>query len=957
MFRKTTSLRIAFFVLVMVVFALNCTISTEKTYAACHPHPTKSKIEVKYNEAGDAVEKITVHFAYYDDAHSEPVGTTFNNTYNIIFTSNSSSPGHDTGAFHPSEGWNYFDKSAIFSNSGKTVTAKITQHDRVQGWPKSSYGLIEGDFVINDSSVLSNLNVNTTYYALLMCTDNRTYMWYTGAYATVNLSKYRHSVTFDYNGHGDNFVLPTKNGSNVTETAVKTNPDYEDSTFDATIKGKIDNWSTVVTNPTASGYDFKGWYTDSSCTSAATFNEKITGPTTYYAKWEHTHSFSTTSNGTNEIGFYCTSPASGEECSYQGVGKSVWVKLNAEDVQYSGNAYSCTVSDDASSVLGCATSSFEDVVFYCLNNGSLGNKTGASEGASAEGKAPKNAGHYRAKLDIYKGTIYANTIYKDFEIEKADSSVETVPTAKSLVYSGEFQQLINAGEASGGALQYSLDNNSYSEDIPTGKEAGAYTVYYKVVGDRNHNDTTPSSIQATIGKKERDEIIASVSAYTYNQKESLPIPELTPIPTDSPTVTYYYNTSESNTGGIRWSELTAKTLKKGTYYVYAVIDATDVYKEYSTEPSSFSVNPCPINNANEVIINAKVEKDESISEIVKVDGDILTETNDYTKEYEKNDKDGLIDYIIIYTFTGDYSGTVTKKISKSKPQKEDGDKDGDVISTVVDKQKAADYAPIVKAIPESNVKSVIEKNLKDKKDDPDVILQLEGTSYSSADKIVEELEDSNRNMIIESNLLLEIEKREESTVSTDDAKKIKEKVNTINPNSKIGYLDISMYITYTLSEENNKIIEMSREQVTDTQDLGDGKGFESTITIDVPRSMQESKPSNVERTYYVVRIHNGECDELAHTTGTRIVFKTSKFSTYGIFYKDREIPSELPSEEPSGSGSSSNTYGTTAIDQPKLVMASGFYSPKTGDSYEVYVWVGLLFVGIIMAILGKKNIV
>ena len=51
-------------------------------------------------------------------------------------------------------------------------------------------------------------------------------------------------------------------------------------------------------------------------------------------------------------------------------------------------------------------------------------------------------------------------------------------------------------------MQYSLtENGTYSQDIPTGTDAGAYTVWYRVIGDANHNDTAPASVAVRIGKK------------------------------------------------------------------------------------------------------------------------------------------------------------------------------------------------------------------------------------------------------------------------------------------------------------------------------------------------------------------------------------------------------------------------------------------------------------------------
>ena len=51
-------------------------------------------------------------------------------------------------------------------------------------------------------------------------------------------------------------------------------------------------------------------------------------------------------------------------------------------------------------------------------------------------------------------------------------------------------------------MQYSLtENGTYSLGIPTGTDAGTYTVWYRVIGDANHNDTAPASVEVSIGKK------------------------------------------------------------------------------------------------------------------------------------------------------------------------------------------------------------------------------------------------------------------------------------------------------------------------------------------------------------------------------------------------------------------------------------------------------------------------
>lgn len=86
-------------------------------------------------------------------------------------------------------------------------------------------------------------------------------------------------------------------------------------------------------------------------------------------------------------------------------------------------------------------------------------------------------------------------------VEKADIRSITPPTAQeNLTYTGQEQALITAGSvADYGTMQYSLtENGTYSHDIPTGTDAGTYTVWYRVIGDANHNDTVPASVAVSI---------------------------------------------------------------------------------------------------------------------------------------------------------------------------------------------------------------------------------------------------------------------------------------------------------------------------------------------------------------------------------------------------------------------------------------------------------------------------
>lgn len=127
---------------------------------------------------------------------------------------------------------------------------------------------------------------------------------------------------------------------------------------------------------------------------------------------------------------------------------------------------------------------------------------------------PVTAGTYTVFIDVAESDNYnavTDLVVGEFTIEKANSVISAAPTPiADLVYGGTALNLINAGTATGGEMRYSLDGTNYSSAIPTGTDAKTYTVWYKVDGDENHNDTTPASIEVTIAKGTPD--IGTVSA-------------------------------------------------------------------------------------------------------------------------------------------------------------------------------------------------------------------------------------------------------------------------------------------------------------------------------------------------------------------------------------------------------------------------------------------------------------
>lgn len=137
--------------------------------------------------------------------------------------------------------------------------------------------------------------------------------------------------------------------------------------------------------------------------------------------------------------------------------------------------------------------------------------------------APTAVGNY-----VVKATVAATTNYDgaektaEFKIDRANAAFTTVPAAvENLVYTGGALNLITAGVADGGTMQYKLGvDGIWSSEIPTATNAGEYTVYYKVLGDNNHNDLTDietQKISVTIVKADAQVTAPTVkTGLTYN---------------------------------------------------------------------------------------------------------------------------------------------------------------------------------------------------------------------------------------------------------------------------------------------------------------------------------------------------------------------------------------------------------------------------------------------------------
>lgn len=112
-------------------------------------------------------------------------------------------------------------------------------------------------------------------------------------------------------------------------------------------------------------------------------------------------------------------------------------------------------------------------------------------------------------------------------VNATDKLVPTVtaPTANALTYNGAEQALVTAGKTTGGTMLYRLDDSKWSEQIPTAKKAGKYTVWYKVQGNAEYADVAEQSLTVTVAKKAVTVTALGKSAYTGSTAPDLSSPE------------------------------------------------------------------------------------------------------------------------------------------------------------------------------------------------------------------------------------------------------------------------------------------------------------------------------------------------------------------------------------------------------------------------------------------------
>ena len=252
---------------------------------------------------------------------------------------------------------------------------------------------------------------------------------------------------------------------------------------------------------------------------------------------------------------------------------------------------------------------------------------------------------------------FTGTAQKTFNILKAEATV-TNPTVKTgLVYTGEAQPLLNAGTVEGGEMQYSLDGVDYTSTVSTGLNAGTYTVYYKTVGDANHNDVAPQTLTVSIAKATLTTMTLAQNNFTYNKEEQTAQVATVSAGTIAVTAADYDVTGNKQTNvGTYTATVTAKAASTNftgsVTAQYSIVPADAQIFTMKLDPQSFVFNGL----AQQPAVTVK-------------DGDaILTAGTDYDLTFESNVNAGTAK--VTATGKGNYVNTqeATFTIQKANAQ-------------------------------------------------------------------------------------------------------------------------------------------------------------------------------------------------------------------------------------------------------------------------------------------------
>ena len=377
---------------------------------------------------------------------------------------------------------NYADSTV---NVKLTLTPKSDAGVTVSGVPTQAGTYGDADFTLTGS--VTDAGTGTGIWTWSASDDSVFQITADGATATVKILK-AGSATVSAGYESDTTV------DTETTAAITVNP----KTITITAKDQSIYVGDAV--PTLSGADF---YTVAGLVGEETLT---TNPTLAYQKNGSAAAPDNTAAGTYDIVASGASAGGNYNISYTNGTLTISAKgtqtIAAENVTATygdtGKSVSATVTNPATGggqISYAVKTGSEDYINVDAETGALTIKKVPADGkAYVIVTATETAAYAQAIRDV---TVTIN---------KASAAAATV-TANNRTCDGTEKPLVTVtGAPTGGEMQYALGTateatEQYTTSIPTATNAGTYYVWYKVAGDDNHNNTTPSCATVTVVKK------------------------------------------------------------------------------------------------------------------------------------------------------------------------------------------------------------------------------------------------------------------------------------------------------------------------------------------------------------------------------------------------------------------------------------------------------------------------
>jgi len=337
----------------------------------------------------------------------------------------------------------------------------------------------------------------------------------------------------------------------VSATTVSFNMNGHGTAIDS-VTATVGSTISAPNTPSADGWSFDGWYSDSEMTKLWDFaKDKVEGSMTLYAKWTEkatatapsaasltynnseqtlvtggsavngTLNYALGTNATTapDTGWGTTVPKGKAADTYY-----VWYKAVAKEGYADSDAGCVTVTIDKANPTVTPPTAVANLVYTggnqaLVENGSATNGTMKYALGTDAKNAPTSGWDTAVPTGNAEATYYVwykvegNTNYNDVApacvtvtIGKGNPTV-TPPTAvANLVYTGGNQALVENGSATNGTMKYALGTDAtnaptsgWDTAVPTGNAEATYYVWYKVDGNTNYNDVAPACVTVTIG--------------------------------------------------------------------------------------------------------------------------------------------------------------------------------------------------------------------------------------------------------------------------------------------------------------------------------------------------------------------------------------------------------------------------------------------------------------------------